>query len=319
MKNLKTVSTLACSLLVALSLLLTLFSCSGKDKNTDVVATTTDSLAPFTLTFNNTRTVTIPIHPQFRGQYNYKVDSNGDDVFEGPFTSNATFKFQTQGPHTISIKGTFPAIQFGSSSGAAMADKVSSLDRWGGIQWRSMKQAFKGCTNMETPATDIPNTSKVTDMSGMFEGATKANPAVGDWDVSNVTNMSSMFKNSGFDQQIRWKTLNNGVTMANMFDSCKMSAANFTTTLYVFGSSDVEKVVLGADQMQLSDYSVTIPLFGTLDSHTTYILTRLINELEWNIQGKVGGDDSRDTSKRVTEDLGTLGKEGIVDMDKFKL
>ena len=37
------------------------------------------------------------------------------------------------------------------------------------------------------------DTSKVTDMSHMFSGATAFNQPLNNWDVSNVTNMSYMF------------------------------------------------------------------------------------------------------------------------------
>ena len=37
------------------------------------------------------------------------------------------------------------------------------------------------------------NTSKVTDMRNMFNGATSANPDVSGWDTSKVTDMSVIF------------------------------------------------------------------------------------------------------------------------------
>ena len=38
------------------------------------------------------------------------------------------------------------------------------------------------------------DTSKVTDMSCMFEGAKLFNQPIGNWDISNVENRQAMFK-----------------------------------------------------------------------------------------------------------------------------
>ena len=43
------------------------------------------------------------------------------------------------------------------------------------------------------------NTSKVTDMSHMFSGATVFNQPLNTWDVSNVTDMSYMFAGVRYD------------------------------------------------------------------------------------------------------------------------
>jgi surface protein len=54
------------------------------------------------------------------------------------------------------------------------------------------------------------NTSNVTDMRGMFCGATAFNQVINGWDTSNVSDMSHMFKDAtSFNQEIgRWGTSN---------------------------------------------------------------------------------------------------------------
>ena len=63
-------------------------------------------------------------------------------------------------------------------------------------------------------------TTNVTDMNVMFYGANDNNIDIGDigsWDTSNVTDMSGMFKYSGFNQDIgNWNT-SNVTDMNNMF------------------------------------------------------------------------------------------------------
>jgi surface protein len=65
-------------------------------------------------------------------------------------------------------------------------------------------------------------TSLVTDMSGMFSGTRRDprggfNQNIGNWDVSNVTDMSSMFSNSLFNQPINDWDVSNVTNMSSMF------------------------------------------------------------------------------------------------------
>ena len=44
--------------------------------------------------------------------------------------------------------------------------------------------------------------SSVTNMRGVFQTATSFNQPIGDWDVSNVTDMRALFSYSGYNQDI---------------------------------------------------------------------------------------------------------------------
>jgi surface protein len=60
---------------------------------------------------------------------------------------------------------------------------------------------FKGCIGLTSLAENI-DLSDITDMSSMFEGATSFNQDIGSWDVSNVTNMTDMFKGVKLDSEV---------------------------------------------------------------------------------------------------------------------
>jgi surface protein len=65
-------------------------------------------------------------------------------------------------------------------------------------------------------------------MSGLFETNSQFNVDISNWDVSNVTKMTSMFKGAAsFNQDISCWDVNNVVDMSGMFDG----AATFNQDL----------------------------------------------------------------------------------------
>lgn len=173
--------------------------------------------------------------------YDYAIDW-GDGTTENIASGvSPRHAYASAGTYTVAIKGIFPKINMLSEDGYAL--KLMSIEQWGSNSWESMNGAFGYCTNMVYNATDVPDLSKVTDMTymffesfafngdigswntsnvtsmeGMFFGATSFNGAIGNWDTSSVTNMVSMFSGAtSFNQPIgEWDT-SNVVTMANMF------------------------------------------------------------------------------------------------------
>ncbi|MEY3051602.1 MAG: hypothetical protein RLY31_1387, partial [Bacteroidota bacterium] len=92
------------------------------------------------------------------------------------------------------------------------ANKTNLLDvsNWGDVPWTSMEDAFKGCTNLNISATDIPDLSSVTNMNEMFYYCSSlTGPAnIGDWNTASVTTMNRMFYYAtSFNQPIgNWNT-----------------------------------------------------------------------------------------------------------------
>ncbi len=157
--------------------------------------------------------------------YNYQVDW-GDGVIDSNVTGNITHTFDFPGTKTISIKGDFPQVYFKDYFNADDKEKLTSIEQWGDTKWRSMKDAFKDCGNLTGNATDAPDLSSVTDMSGMFRG-TRFNQDLEHWDVSNVTDMSNLFSSSPFNGSVNnWDT-SSVTNMENIF----FRAFNFNQSL----------------------------------------------------------------------------------------
>ncbi|MDB4293372.1 BspA family leucine-rich repeat surface protein [Maribacter sp.] len=147
--------------------------------------------------------------------YNYTVDW-GDGSPTTNHTGDAIHTYTTVGTYTVSITGLFPAI----NNGAGDPEKLVSIEQWGNNAWADMSSAFDGCTNMVGNFADVPDLSNVTNMASMFADCSLFNSDINNWDVSNVTNMSSLFRlASAFDSPIgNWDT-SNVTSFSGMFYS----------------------------------------------------------------------------------------------------
>ncbi len=184
--------------------------------STNSFITTWETTAP-------SQTITIPTTG---GGYNYSVDwGDGSPVSSGVNTS-ISHPYAVPGVYTVKIDGNFPRIYFNNSGDRL---KIKSIEQWGTNVWSSMNKAFMGCENLVSNATDMPNLSMVTDMYGMFAYAREFNGDVGfgSWDVSNVSNMRGMFGGaSSFNYPIGNWNVSNVTNMEQMFNGATLFNQN---------------------------------------------------------------------------------------------
>jgi surface protein len=115
-------------------------------------------------------------------------------------SASQTITFPEAGQYKVAIKGTYPRIYFNNGGDKL---KILTVEQWGNNPWTSMQSAFYGCANLTVPATDAPNLSGVTSLSGMFRDATSFNQSINHWNVSNVTSMSDVFRGAtSFNQPL---------------------------------------------------------------------------------------------------------------------
>ena len=170
------------------------------------------------------------------GEVDVQVDwgdgSTNNVSAAGPFPHTYT----TSGRYTITVSGSLTG--FGQDplnvdlplSGAQYLRAVRSF---GELGITSLSFAFWGSTNLvDVPAT-LPAT--VTDMSGMFSGASSFNGDVSGWDTGLVKNMSYMFEGAtAFNQSLNnWDTglVKNMSYMFNEASSFNQSLNNWDTGL----------------------------------------------------------------------------------------
>jgi surface protein len=143
------------------------------------------------------------------------------------------------------------------------APLLLDIEQWGAVAWINMNSSFRGCSNLNVSATDVPNlsgvslmggifaectsltgpsninswnTSSITDLSTSFYNTPLFNQPLNNWDVSNVTTMNSMFAGATtFNQPLNnWNT-SSVINMASMFLNC----AAFNQNLSNWNTSNV--------------------------------------------------------------------------------
>ncbi|MBQ4821728.1 BspA family leucine-rich repeat surface protein [Aquimarina sp. MMG016] len=155
--------------------------------------------------------------------YNYNIDW-GDGTIETGLTGNATHEYATAGIYTVKIIGDFPRFYNPGLGGYfTNAAKLQSIEQWGTQTWTSMESAFDSATNLVINATDTPDLSDVTSMLGMFflnSSLVDNGGAIGTWDVSNVQDMGSLFRNTPFNEDISGWNTQNVTNMRDMLANC---------------------------------------------------------------------------------------------------
>jgi len=148
--------------------------------------------------------------PTSGGGYNYDVVTS-EQTFTNQ-TGNVTLTWAVAGTYEVKISGDFPSIRFNNGGDRL---KLLEVQNWGNIVWSSnLLGSFTGCENMDVTANDTPVFSfSNTSLSSFFRGCSSlvnANGSIGNWDVSNVNNMSTAFRDAtSFNQDIsNWITQN---------------------------------------------------------------------------------------------------------------
>jgi len=117
------------------------------------------------------------------------------------------------------------------SNAFASAAMLTQLGTWDTSNVTDMSGMFSGASNF-TQNIGAWNTSNVTTMSGMFFGAQRFNHDIGRWDTGKVTDMASMFFGAtAFNQNLGTWNIGRTTTMADMLTRAGLSDDTYSSTL----------------------------------------------------------------------------------------
>ncbi len=165
-------------------------------------------------------------------QYDYNVDCDSDGINEATHQIYSyTCQYNARGEYRVTISGLFPHI---------ITKRVTEIEQWGTQRWSSMASSFTFARNLKISAVDKPDLSQVTSANKMFFRGSfdpdLSNQNVSHWDVSNITDMSEMFREAHkFNADISNWDVSNVNTMDLMF----YAAESFNQDI---GNWDVSKV-----------------------------------------------------------------------------
>lgn len=152
--------------------------------------------------------------------YNNSYTYNGTIIWgDGNTSANeygAQNTYATAGSYTVTVNGEIGSFR---CIFTVMNTVLTSIIQFGNqfSFGADIGGYFAYCTNLTSVASDIP--SGTTNMSEMFVNTSSFNSPIGLWDVSNVTNMRTMFYNSSFNQPIGSWDVSNVTDMGTMFYS----------------------------------------------------------------------------------------------------
>jgi surface protein len=170
------------------------------------------------------QTITLPVQV---GNYTYTV--NWGDGTNGTYSSTTPISktYQQSGSYNVSISGSFNQFKLG---GLSINSSLTGVVDWSNREWVSMESMFANCTRFNAIPSTSPNLTKLTDMYGMFSGASLFNQNIGSWNVSNVTRMAYAFhRASSFNQDISSWNVANVTNMDSMFQSASNFNQNINT------------------------------------------------------------------------------------------
>ena len=172
---------------------------------------------------NGFNTIVLPL--QLNGTYDFTVEwgdgtsNNVNDVLQG---AQYTHTYSNSGNYTIKISGVIQGWSFGAGVSTDY-QKIISITNWGVLRLVDPVNPdygwyFDGCSNLDLSGVkDVLNLEGVTNLSSMFSGTNTSINKIEQWDFSNVTDMSYMFSNTQFNQDISSWNVSNVNLMEGMF------------------------------------------------------------------------------------------------------
>lgn len=166
------------------------------------------------------QSITLPFTTD--GDYNLTVNwgDGTSSTISTNHMSGATHSYAAAGLYNVSVNGQIEGWNCNTNTipGGSCA-RLETITQWGGMKFLpNSSRAFANVSGLTSVAADIPDLTSVTNASGFFEGS-DFNSAIGDWNVSGITNFSNFFRNNtSFNKSLSSWNVASGTSFANMFE-----------------------------------------------------------------------------------------------------
>jgi hypothetical protein len=167
------------------------------------------------------------------GTYNFTVEwgDGTSDLITSGTQAERIHTYASAGVYDIKISGQLIGWRFNNTGDRL---KLLNIKNWGkSVEYTDITGIYQGCANMDFSAIDVP--ILLGSLVTFFNNCSSliGNSSINNWNVSNVTNFSSMFNSATvFNQDISSWNVGSGTTFTDMF----RSATNFNQDI---GSWDV--------------------------------------------------------------------------------
>ena len=244
--------------------------------------------------------------------YGFNVDwGDGSAIQAVTNLFNARHTYADDNEYTITVSGNIPHIQL--QNGQAV-----DILQWGEIEWELFNFSFFNNPNLQISATDIPNASNVTDMQGMFDGCTSLNTGnFTDWDVSEVTNMVSLFNNcENFNGDVSSWNVGKVTNMSRMFgnnqkfnqDIGDWDVSSVTNIAQMFSNADAFNQDIG--DWNVSKVTSMISVFLNNDAFNQDIG-------DWDLSSVTGTASMFQAATAFNQDVGRWNVSNITNMSRM--
>lgn len=242
-------------------------------------------------------------------------DSSPITSFDDP---NLTHIYETAGVYQVLIHGIFPAINFENSSDKL---KLLTVDNFGHVGHLALPNAFSGCTNMTTFTPGDCDTSKVTDMSGMFAYCTGLTYCdLRNLEISKVTTIDRMFQ--WCSQPNFLVNIDGWVGLA--LESMEYTFQNCTHIEYIdFSNAWIGNVTNLAHAFESCTHLTTLSGLNTppaTSMHRTFaycLALQYINSTNWDVSNVTDMTEAfRDCQSLATLNVANWDVSNIVSLEK---
>ena len=207
-------------------------------------------------------TISLPVQS---GADNYTINWGDGSADNYTSTQAPEHLYINSGEYTISYTGNFTHLKFEGQT------KLKAVQQWGNRKWTSMGKMFKDCTNLDSFPSQAPDLSLCTNMNSMFSGASSFDQNIGSWNVSNVSDMTDMFKDAqlsttNYDALLTgWATLTLQPNLNFNGGNSKYFDGETARTSIIdnFGWSIIDDGLDGSSLIVLDSNGVTIKWMGT--------------------------------------------------------